>query len=313
MLVATDICKSYGDISALQGIDLQVEAGQVVSLLGRNGAGKSTMLSVLAGLTKADSGSVEVGGFDSSMHPDKVAELIGIAPQETGIYPPLTVRENLEFFAELAKVGRSQREASVSNAAERLGLGQLLDRRGSQLSGGEARRLHTACALLHEPRLLMLDEPTVGADVETRAMLISAVTELAEGGAAVIYTTHYLPEVEALDADIVVIDDGRVLARGTQQQLIDAEARMGLACRFAGQLPDDVAKGLAADDVVVERGVQRGGEVSSGMTEYRLFGDISIAELVSRLGPAAALLQSVETIRPNLEEVFLSITGGRLS
>ncbi|MGI9616268.1 MAG: ABC transporter ATP-binding protein, partial [Acidimicrobiales bacterium] len=201
MLVARGVEKSYGDVHAVRGVDLDVEAGQIVALLGRNGAGKTTLLSIIAGLVGADAGSVEIEGIDALARLDAAAKLIGIAPQQTGIYPVLSVRENLEFFGDLAGVPRAERRDRAESVANRLGLDGLLERKGNQLSGGEARRLHTACALVHRPSLLMLDEPTVGADVGTRQQLIDAVKEMAAEGAGVIYTTHYLPEVEALDAD----------------------------------------------------------------------------------------------------------------
>ena len=174
MLVATGLTKSYGDVHALRGADLDVESGQIVALLGKNGAGKTTMISIIAGLLKADSGTVILDGFDAQADLDRASKLIGIAPQDTGIYGVLTVRENLEFFANLAGVTSNRRSAEATNVAERLGLTDLLERRASKLSGGEARRLHTGCALVHEPKLLMLDEPTVGADVATRAQLIDS-------------------------------------------------------------------------------------------------------------------------------------------
>jgi ABC-2 type transport system ATP-binding protein len=189
VLNAIGIEKSYGEIKALRGASLHVEAGTIVSLLGRNGAGKSTLLSVIAGLTRPDVGSVSIDGLDVLANPAKASGLVGIAPQHTGIYPPLTVRENLEFFGELSGLKRVERRKRANDVAEQLGLSSLLDRKASNLSGGEARRLHTGCALVHRPKLLMLDEPTVGADVSTRVQLIEAVKTLADEGAAVVYTT----------------------------------------------------------------------------------------------------------------------------
>ncbi len=297
MLRATGLEKSYGDVKALQGADLMVEAGQIVSLLGRNGAGKTTMLSIIAGLLAPDSGSVSIGSTDVLADPAAAAKLLGIAPQDTGIYPILTVRQNLEFFGELAGLGASRRPRAVE-VADQLGLGSLLDRKASQLSGGEGRRLHTACALVHRPRLLMLDEPTVGADVATRLQLIEAVRELADDGAAVVYTTHYLPEVEALDADIVVIDEGQVKARGTQEQLIAEHKMRGVRFTIDGTLPAHLRESLGAVEV--------------GDSAYRALGDLDMRSLLGRFGSDAEILRSVEELRPDLETVFLAVTGHRL-
>ncbi|MCP3855672.1 MAG: ABC transporter ATP-binding protein [Actinomycetia bacterium] len=298
MLEAVGLTKSYGDVDALEGADLVVDAGQIVSLLGRNGAGKTTLLSIVAGLLTPDSGQVRIGGIDVAADPVAAARQLGIAPQETGIYRVLTVAENLRFFGELAGVPRSELRHRVTGVADQLGLGPLLDRRADQISGGEARRLHTACALVHRPRLLMLDEPTVGADVATRNQLIDAVKELADDGAAVVYTTHYLPEVVSLGADIVIIEQGRILSRGTRRELIDRHRTAGLLVGFAGTLPVE----RLADLHPVEE--------SPGY--WRLTSELGVAELVGRLGPDAAQLTSVEALQPDLETVFLAVTGRSL-
>jgi ABC-2 type transport system ATP-binding protein len=295
VLTATSIEKSYGEIKALRGASLQVEAGTIVSLLGRNGAGKSTLLSVIAGLTRPEAGSITIDGIDVLKHPAKASGLIGIAPQHTGIYPPLSVRENLEFFGELSDLKRADRRKRATDVAEQLGLGSLLDRKASQLSGGEARRLHTGCALVHRPKLLMLDEPTVGADVATRVQLIDAVKTLADEGAAVIYTTHYLPEVENLGASIVIIHNGIVLASGTKDELMAQHQMQGVEFSTTAELPSARITELGA--------------IQTGPRAYQVLGDLDLRALIDRLGAQASSLISVETLKPDLESVFLSITG----
>jgi ABC-2 type transport system ATP-binding protein len=299
MLNVRSIEKSYGDIAALRGVTLNVAAGSIVSLLGRNGAGKSTLLSIIAGLLKPDSGSVVIDGIDVLAQPKRLSGMVGIAPQYTGIYPPLTVRENLEFFGELAGMKRPARRARAGEVAEQLGLASLLDRRASKLSGGEARRLHTGCALVHRPKLLMLDEPTVGADVATRVQLIDAVKALAREGAAVVYTTHYLPEVESLDADIVIIDRGEVLASGSKRDLMNQHSLHGLQFEMLSALTDVVTSDLGAEAL--------------GDNRYRVLGDRDLRWLVDRLGAKSRELVSVETLKPDLESVFLAITGTDLA
>ena len=300
MLVAEGLTKSYGDIQALRGASLQVDEGQIVSLLGRNGAGKTTMLSIIAGLLRPDSGSVQIGGVDALNDIEAAARLLGIAPQETGVYGVLTVRQNLEFFGELSGMDRSTRSARAVEVADRLGLGPLLDRKGGQLSGGETRRLHTACALVHEPRLLMLDEPTVGADVTTRLQIIDAVRDLAADGAAVVYTTHYLPEVVSLEADLVIIDNGPVLATGTQPELIEQHRINGVQFEAAGDLPDSLTS-------------QRGLDVTrQGPDRWQVLGDIDMAQLLEHFGDETGRLRSVESLQPDLETVFLAVTGNRI-
>jgi ABC-2 type transport system ATP-binding protein len=290
--------KSYGDIRALRGASLDVQAGSIVSLLGRNGAGKSTLLSIVAGLLKPDAGSVMVDGVDLLKDVRRATGLVGIAPQHTGIYPTLTVRENLEFFGELAGLKRADRKGRAVEIADQLGLTELLERKGTKLSGGEQRRLHTGCALVHRPKVLMLDEPTVGADVTTRVQLIDAVKRLAAEGAAIVYTTHYLPEVESLDASIVIIDNGAVLASGTRDELMAAHQMQGMQFETVQPLSDDAALHL---------GVQ-----SSGGCLYRLLGDVEMRDLLNRLSTYDVSLVSIEKLKPDLESVFLSITGSAL-
>lgn len=301
MLRAEGVVKSYGEVQALRGADLAVDAGQIVALLGRNGAGKSTLLSIIAGLLDPDAGSVTVDGVDVLADRAAGAERIGIAPQETGIYRVLTVRENLEFFGEIAGLGRQRRKERADFVAEHLGLTDLMDRRGTQLSGGEARRLHTACALVHTPPLLLLDEPTVGADVATRNQLVESVRTLATRGAAVVYTTHYLPEVEALGAEIVIIDEGHILGRGTKNELVDANREVGLDVEMRPGVALDGAGSLEAFDVR-----------PLGSDRWRVVGDLDVAGLVDRLGVRTDDIVAIESIQPDLEQVFLTVTGRAL-
>ncbi len=301
MLTTTDVHKSYGEVVALQGADLHVARGEVVALLGRNGAGKTTLLSIIAGLLEPDGGEVRIDGVDVIAEPAAAAAKVGIAPQETGIYRVLTVRENLEFFAELSGLGRADRRRRAEEVAEQLELAALLDRRATNLSGGEARRLHTACALVHAPPLLLLDEPTVGADVATRNQLIASVRRLADEGAAVVYTTHYLPEVEALDAEIVVIDQGRILARGTRSELVATYFEEGLEIEFSHAKSSTDLEALAE---------WRPAPLSP--MRWSLSGQVDLSDALARLGTQAADVAGIEVSRPDLEQVFLEITGTSL-
>ena len=187
----------------------------MLALLGPNGAGKSTLVWIASGLLKPDAGSVQVSGRP------------GLAPQEIGIYPSLTVRENLWAFAEIHGVGRR-----AERLLEPFVLTALADRPAGRLSGGEQRRLHTAIALVHRPRVVLLDEPTAGADTQTRAAILDAVRGLAAEGTAVVYTTHYLPEVEALGAGVALLEAGRIIASGTVAELVARHAESVLEVVF---------------------------------------------------------------------------------
>jgi ABC-2 type transport system ATP-binding protein len=212
------------------------------------------------------------------------------------------VRENLTFFAELAGLRRRARTSRVDEVAARLGLEGLLDRTAFALSGGERRRLHTAIAFLNRPALLLLDEPTVGADVETRTSLLDLVQEAAADGAAVVYSSHYLPEIEALDASVAILVQGRMIASGALGDLVAAHGHTGVALSFDGPVPDSVCHELSgavvADGVLtIETGDPAG----------------TVAHVMRDLGSNATRVRSIELLRPSLESVFVALTGQRYS
>jgi ABC-2 type transport system ATP-binding protein len=186
VLKVREVHKSYGPVKALSGVDLDVGRGEIVALLGPNGAGKSTLVSVIAGLVKADRGGVWLNGIDAGAHPDLARRQLGLAPQETGIYPTLSVLDNLRFFGELTGLRKRDLRRRIDETVAAFSLSDLLDRRARKLSGGEARRLHTAMIVLHRPPLLLLDEVTAGVDVQTRNQLLDLVASLADEGSAVV-------------------------------------------------------------------------------------------------------------------------------
>jgi ABC-2 type transport system ATP-binding protein len=298
-LAVEQVRKRYGAVEALAGVDLEVGAGEVVGLLGPNGAGKTTLVSVVTGLRRLDAGRIMVAGADVARDPARTRARLGVAPQETGVYDVLTVRENLTFFGELCGLRRRELAARIDALASALLLGPLLERTAAALSGGQKRRLHTAIALIGRPPLLLLDEPTVGADVETRAALLGVVRDLANDGSAVLYSTHYLPEVDALDASVAMLVAGTVIARGPIAELV---ARHGVAVaelRFDGAAPACVMEGV---DVSRDAGVLR-------LTARDPAA--AAAAVIARLGPDAARLTGVDLLRPSLDSVFLALTGRR--
>ncbi|WP_214324225.1 ABC transporter ATP-binding protein [Nonomuraea sediminis] len=206
MLEAIGLVKRYGQVTALDGFDLEVRPGEIAGLVGHNGAGKTTFFEIAARLISPDAGNIRTKGG------------MAVAPQQLALYPTLTVRETLQLFAGLA--GLKRKTPKIEQTAEELRLTDVLDRRVSRLSGGQQRRTHAATALIADPDVLLLDEPTVGADPETRAALLSAVRRRADQGATVVYTTHYLPELTELGATIAVVRNGRVIARGTGADLL---------------------------------------------------------------------------------------------
>lgn len=276
--------KSYGRTVALDGVDLEIDAGTVLGLLGRNGAGKTSLVSIVAGLRRADAGTVQVRGS------------IGLAPQDTGVYMPLSVRDNLRFFGGLAGLRGRGLRARIDEIAQEMMLDELLGRRASELSGGERRRLHTAIALIHRPQIVLLDEPTTGADVQTRTQLLRTVRALADDGTAVIYSTHYLPEIEALDAHVAFLDRGRIVASGSIDELVRRFGTSALELSFEHMVP---------------AAVRVPGAVVTGTT-VRIPTD-SPSNLAAQLLPrlAEAQVRAIEIVRPTLESVFVAVTGER--
>lgn len=298
ILEVRDLRKSYKDVIALDGVDMEVHPGEVVGLLGPNGAGKTTLVSIICGLRRADAGSVTVNGVDALAHPQAARRYIGLAPQELGIYPVVNVRRNLQLFGEMAGLVRPELDRQVEAVASALYLDDLLDRKAGELSGGQKRRLHTAIALLNDPPLILLDESTTGADVETRQALIELVKDLAHRGSAVLYSTHYLQEVEALDASVVIIEHGKVIAEGSVEGLISSNGGAVVELTFEGSPPT----AIGTYDVSVEGSVVRVVADHAGR---------SMPDIMASLGSDATRLSGVEIIRPSLETVYLGLTGHR--
>ena len=299
MLEVEGLRKAYGDVVALDGVDLGVAAGEICALLGPNGAGKTTLVSIVAGLRHANAGSVTVNGVDALHHSDRARQFIGLAPQDLAIYPTLAVRDNLAFFGELAGLWGRRLDRRIDEVSEALELTPLLSRQGHTLSGGEKRRLHTAMAILHRPPLLLLDEPTTGVDVQTRNRVLDSVRHLAdEDGCAVCYSTHYLHEVEALEASVAIIDHGHIIARGQVGDLVARHGRTAVELVFEGEPP-------AID---LDRRVEQFD------TTVRVFTDTPAADaatILTRLGRDAERLRALEIVSSSLESVFLTLTGRR--
>ena len=220
MLVATGIRKRYGSRRALDGVDLTVRAGEIVGLLGPNGAGKTTLLSILATVLPPDEGTVAVEGAPSERERSAARPLIGLVPQSLALYPRLTVLQNVWHFARMLGLSRRNAHVACGRALGDVGLLERADDPADTLSGGMQRRLNLACGLVHRPRVLLLDEPTVGVDLESREELLARIRGLRDAGAAVIYSTHYMEEAERLCDRLVLIDRGRVAAAGTVTDLI---------------------------------------------------------------------------------------------
>ena len=299
MLEVRGVHKRYGAVEALRGVDLEVAAGEICALVGPNGAGKTSLVSIVAGLRRPDAGEVEVGGLDVTRHRQEVGRLLGLAPQELAVYPSIKVRDNIVVYAELAGLRGGELRRRVDETAEALGITDLLGRQANALSGGQKRRLHTAMALVHRPPLLLLDEPTVGADIESRQQLLALVRRLADDGAAVCYSTHYLPEVEVLGASVAILEAGQVIARGSLAELLAAHAEPAVELQFHGSPPRHLVDTPGA---IVE-----GDRVRIPAPEPA----VTAAAILTALRPDDPALAGLEVIHPTLESVYLALAGRR--
>jgi len=218
-IVIENLTKRYEDITAVDGIDLDVGEGELFGLLGPNGAGKTTTINMLCGILKPTSGRASVGGHDVRSEPKEVKGLIGVCTQETAVYPYLTGRENVEFFGSLHTMPKRELRENTDRLLEKMGLAGDAKRRAGKYSGGMKRRINLAMALVHDPAIAFLDEPTVGMDPQSRRAVWDFIRELKEGRKTIVLTTHYMEEAEELCDRVAIIDRGKIIALGSPAQL----------------------------------------------------------------------------------------------
>jgi ABC-2 type transport system ATP-binding protein len=307
-LVVKGLSKSFGSRLAVDGIGFTIAPGEIYGLLGPNGAGKTTSISMIAGILARDAGEVAIDGIDIDAGPAARA-LIGIVPQAITLYLDLTARENLDFWGRMYDLGGAALRQAIDAALDAVGLTKRADDIVGTYSGGMQRRLNLAAGILHQPKLLILDEPTVGVDPQSRSAIFDLVERLRDEGTALLYTTHYMEEAERLCARIGIIDSGKLIAEGTRAELVaglgqDSRIEIGLgrgdsaerAERIVGAL-DGVMSATVENNhlhVVADRGANR------------------LPALLTALLNAGAMAESVRVVEPNLEDVFLRMTGRAL-
>lgn len=298
--------KKYAEIEALRGVSFAVPAGEIFGLLGPNGAGKSTTIGILCGLVRPDAGSARLDGLDVVRRPVETRRTLGVVPQDVALYTELSARDNLRFFGKLYGLRGADLDQRID---EILALVQLSDRDREpveRFSGGMLRRLNIAAGVLHRPTVVLMDEPTVGLDPQTRASILDLVRAVAAGGAAVVYTTHYLDEAERLCERVAIIDHGVILAEGTLLELR----------RAAGER-----------EIAALRGTFRAGEVAAAFVrspdvqiikadEHEILLSLASAErqLSAVLAAAGGLgeVREVAVKQPSLENLFIKLTGREL-
>ncbi|MGY1715236.1 ATP-binding cassette domain-containing protein [Geodermatophilus sp. SYSU D01106] len=298
--------KRFGSNTALAGVDLTVPEGSVLGLLGPNGAGKTTVVRILTTLLQPDGGRAEVAGVDVVREPDRVRAVIGLTGQYAAVDEYLTGFENLEMVGRLYRLGKRESRARAQELLERFDLTDAASRPAKTYSGGMRRRLDIAASLIARPRVLFLDEPTTGLDPRSRQGMWEFIADLAGGGTTILLTTQYLEEADRLADGMVVIDRGRVIARGTADELKAQVGgqRLEFAVTDAGALPQMVERlrPLAVDEPHVDEQARRLSIPVSGGAEV-------LAEALARLDGHTADIFDVGLRRPDLDDVFLALTG----
>jgi ABC-2 type transport system ATP-binding protein len=307
VLECSGLSKSFGDHAVVKGLEFAVGPGETYGLLGPNGAGKTTTISMIAGLLEPDAGEIRLAG--EPMNPDAThtKRLVGLVPQDLAIYPDLDATENLEFFGRLQGMKGPELERRV---AEVLDIIELTDRAGDRTehySGGMKRRLNIGVGLLHRPTLLILDEPTVGVDPQSRNAILDSVERLGEEGMAVLYTTHYMEEAERLCDRIGIVDQGRLIAEGTQADLVrivgqrdrltlTATGSLAATASALGELQAVDDAGVAGEEIVLI--VDRAHD--------------HLPQILEIAGRTGSMVKSVDIDSADLESVFLKLTGRAL-
>jgi ABC-2 type transport system ATP-binding protein len=299
--------RSFGQRVAVDGVGFTIGPGETYGLLGPNGAGKTTTISIICGILARDAGSVHVDGEALDVGAVAAKARIGFVPQDLAIYPDLTAAENLQFFGRLYGMGGRALADRVSEVLDIVGLTDRRKERTERFSGGMKRRLNIGVGLLHRPQLLVLDEPTVGVDPQSRNAILTSVEALGDQGMGILYTTHYMEEAERLCDRIGVMDEGRIIAEGTRADLVRLVGGTDRITLGASGSLADAARAARAVDGVEGVTVHEGG-MDVLVTDARTH----LPGILEAVSAAGAAIRSAEVTEPDLEAVFLHLTGKAL-
>jgi ABC-2 type transport system ATP-binding protein len=301
------LTKKFGDYTAVDNLSLSVQEGEIFGFLGPNGAGKSTTIHIVASLLSATKGEIAIMGRNVAKNGKFAKQSIGFVPQDLAIYENMTAYENVHFFAGLYGLRGAELKRSVFEALEFVGLS---DRQGSfpkNFSGGMKRRLNIACAIAHKPKLIIMDEPTVGIDPQSRSYILNSVRKLNRMGSTIIYTSHYMEEVEEICSRIAIIDHGKIIAEGTKAELkaiITNQKSISIAVRSADDVPLEGLKGIVGVSTV---------EIADQTIHISSAVEINNLNTIIQLLVASGVeIRGVEAQEPSLETVFLTLTGRTL-
>ena len=300
------VTKRFGDTVALNDFSLRVETGELFGLLGPNGAGKTTAISVMLNLYPADSGTIHILGQPMPKEEIAIKRRVGIVPQHVSVYDQLTVFENIQFFAELYGFSPSEAKQKTEAALAFVELTTHQKKRPPELSGGLLRRLNIACGIVHEPELIFMDEPTVAIDPQSRNTILENIRELNRRGATIIYTSHYMEEVEMLCDRVAIVDEGKIIAEGTQDELKDRVMTLETARIKVDALTPHLLERIEALEHVQKV------EYEEPFIEVSLDKDTPLAPLLETLHSEHVRFTSITVDRPSLNTVFLALTGKTL-
>ncbi|GAP12998.1 daunorubicin resistance ABC transporter ATP-binding subunit [Longilinea arvoryzae] len=309
ILEVQQLVKKYGEKTAVNGINFEIQEAEIFSLLGPNGAGKTTTISVLSTLYAPTSGDALIGGHSVVREPMAVRKLIGIVPQDLALYEDLTARENLSFWGQMYDLSGKALNARIDQVLDQIGLREHANQRVRTFSGGMKRRVNIGVGLLHQPRLLFMDEPTVGIDPQSRRAILDSVKDLNRQGMTVLYTTHYMEEAQELSDRVGIIDHGDLIALGTQGELTRQVGEYESLQLHLSEMDD--ADGLAKSLRSLE-GVVRADVIDHSITLITPDAERILASAVSRANERNIKIRSISIQEPNLEAVFLHLTGRAL-
>ncbi|ENQ3079969.1 ABC transporter ATP-binding protein [Bacillus sp. WLY-B-L8] len=308
MLVVDHITKSFGKKEVVRGVSFSIEKGETFGLLGPNGAGKSTTISMICGLFPYDSGDIRVGGKSVKEYPMDTKQKIGVVPQDIALYPTLSAKENLIFWGKMYGLSGAAAKKRADEVLAYVGLEDRAKDKIETFSGGMKRRVNIGVALMHEPELLIMDEPTVGIDPQSRNHILETVKKLNEKGMTVIYTSHYMEEVEYLCERIAIVDHGKVIALGTKSELCNRLADGFMVKLQVNRYDQQLLQKLQALPVV-ERIVA---DEDSNTIDIALTHSDAVGMVVSEVVGNRVQIAKLEVQEPNLEALFLQLTGRSL-
>ncbi|MFN8427197.1 MAG: ATP-binding cassette domain-containing protein [Anaerolineales bacterium] len=309
ILEAQNLVKNYDNFTAVKGISFDIKEGEIFSLLGPNGAGKTTTISMLSTLYTPTSGDATIGGHSITKEPMAVKGVIGVVPQEIALYEDLTAKENLVFWGQMYGLSGKSLNSRVDEVLEQIGLTDKAKNRVKTYSGGMKRRVNIGVGLLHKPRLLFMDEPTVGIDPQSRRAILDTVKDLNKQGMTVLYTTHYMEEAAELSDRVGIIDHGELIALGTQDELTKQVGETETLILHIGENedPDALAKAVSAVE-----GVQKADVTDNEVSVITADAKDILAAVVTKANERGIRIRSMDIREPNLEAVFLHLTGRAL-